>query len=168
MFNPANALSFLRGPLALLFLFDSVLLRTIAIMVAIISDCFDGFLARRCGFFSKFGAFLDPLMDKFFVYFAMFILLSENALLPWQASFMISRDIVLCLFGIYISLTGGWKSCQFRSMITGKISTAMQFTTLLMIVQGFHVSDYFYLSFAVVGTFVFLELMRMAKEPQNL
>jgi len=167
MFTPPNVLSFLRGPLALLFLIDNLILRVVSLALAVITDCIDGFLARRCGATSRLGAFLDPIMDKFFVYFVLLIMISEGKLAIWQSSLMISRDFFLCLFGIYLSITGGWQSCQFRSIITGKISTAMQFVTILMLLCGVHISPYFYYAFALIGCFVFFELVQVSKKMPN-
>jgi len=167
MFNPPNALSLLRGPLALLFLFDNQIARFIAVLLALISDSIDGFLARRFGSSSRLGAFLDPVMDKFFVYFTMLILISESKLFLWQACLMISRDFFLCLFGIYISLTGAWKTHQLRSIVTGKISTALQFAALFAFSLGFVLPTFYYFLFALLGVFVFLELLQHSRLQSN-
>lgn len=165
MFNPPNALSLLRGPLALLFLFESTVLRLTAVILAMLTDCIDGYLARKYKYSSKIGALLDPLMDKFFVYFVMFVLLSKGQLLLWHTCFMISRDFFLCLFGIYLSITGNWKTYQFRSIITGKISTTMQFAVIIALTLGFTIPSLVYWFFGVIGCFVFIELLQIAKEP---
>jgi CDP-diacylglycerol---glycerol-3-phosphate 3-phosphatidyltransferase len=167
MFNPPNALSLLRGPLAIFFLIENTALRLSAVFLAMLTDCIDGYLARKFKSSSKFGAFLDPIMDKFFVYFVMFVLMSEGRLLLWQISLMISRDFFLCLFGLYLSVTGGLKSCQFRSIITGKISTVMQFIVILALTAGYLLPTSFYWLFGLIGCFVFVELIQGSKEPSS-
>ena len=42
------------------------------------TDSLDGYLARKYHKTSQFGAFLDPLMDKFFVFFAVSITRKES------------------------------------------------------------------------------------------
>jgi phosphatidylglycerophosphate synthase len=95
MLTISNALSFSRIPLAFLFWVESPWVRLSAILLAMVSDSFDGYLARKNQSVSRFGAVLDPLADKFFVYFALSILLREGKLFFLQALAMLSRDIVV-------------------------------------------------------------------------
>ena len=81
----SNFLSLLRGPLALLFIYDNPVYRTFAIIVAMATDSLDGYLASRFGKTSQIGAFLDPLMDKFFVFFAVSMFILEGNLRTWEA-----------------------------------------------------------------------------------
>ncbi|NGX48997.1 MAG: CDP-diacylglycerol--glycerol-3-phosphate 3-phosphatidyltransferase, partial [Candidatus Anoxychlamydiales bacterium] len=92
MITLSNALSIVRIPLALLFFWQNIYIRIIAIVLAMFTDSIDGYFARKYKSASKFGAYLDPAMDKFFVYFVLAILLLENHILLWQAFAMISRD----------------------------------------------------------------------------
>ena len=131
IFTFSNFLSLLRGPLALLFIYDNVFFRTFAILVALATDCLDGYLARRYRMTSQIGAFLDPLMDKFFVSFVVTVLLFEGNLKLWEALALISRDFAVLLFGLYIALRGTWANFQFRSIWSGKITTSLQFFVLL-------------------------------------
>src|SRR5690349_15331577 len=130
MFNLSNSLSLLRAPLAFLYLLENPTIRLIAILLAMLTDSVDGYLARRSKTTTRFGAVLDPAMDKFFVVFCLGILLSENRLEVWQLLTMISRDFALCLFGLYLSLSGLWQSYEFRAIRWGKITTALQFIVL--------------------------------------
>ncbi len=67
--TPSNIISLLRGPLAFLFIIDNSLCRGIAIILAMLTDSLDGYLARRYQTTTRLGAILDPAMDKFFVCF---------------------------------------------------------------------------------------------------
>src|ERR1700722_284961 len=116
MLSLSNGLSFLRAPLALLFLVDSITWRVTAIILAMITDSIDGYLARRYRSASQFGAILDPAMDKFFVFFGLGVLLMENRLELWQAGAMLSRDFFLCVFAIYLSLKGNLQAYQYRAI----------------------------------------------------
>ena len=55
-----NLISLLRIPLAILFLKGGVLVRAVAIILAMLSDGLDGYYARRYSQCSKIGTLLDP------------------------------------------------------------------------------------------------------------
>ncbi|MFA5249968.1 MAG: CDP-alcohol phosphatidyltransferase family protein, partial [Parachlamydiales bacterium] len=80
MLTLPNLLSFMRAPLALLFLQKNIPLRLLALVAAMLSDFFDGYLARKKQTISRFGSVLDPAMDKFFVYFTLSIFYFEGNL----------------------------------------------------------------------------------------
>ncbi len=163
MFNLSNSLSLLRAPLAFLFLFESPTVRLIAILLAMLTDSIDGYLARKWHTTTRFGAVLDPAMDKFFVVFCLGVLLSEHRLLPWQGLMMISRDFALCLFGLYLSLSGLWQSYEFRAIRWGKITTALQFVVLIALTLGFYIPWYLYASFVVFAGLALIELFQFKK-----
>lgn len=167
MFNISNSLSLLRAPLALLFLFDSTLIRLIAILLAMITDSIDGYVARRFHTTTRFGAVLDPAMDKFFVVFCLAVLLSEQRLEIWQALMMISRDFALCLFGLYLSLSGLWPSYKFRSIRWGKITTALQFIVLIALTLGFTIPSLLYIAFVLFAALALIELFQFKKSASS-
>ncbi|MBX7067174.1 MAG: CDP-alcohol phosphatidyltransferase family protein [Parachlamydiales bacterium] len=160
MFSASNSLSFIRAPLAFLFLQENTTLRIIAILLAMITDSIDGYLARRSQSVSRFGAILDPTMDKFFVYFAMTVLFLENRLGAFELTAMLSRDFFLCLYGFMMLVTKRWKSIVFRAIRWGKVTTALQFVVLVGIVLGFTFPWYLYVSFVIMGWLAFLELFQ--------
>src|SRR3989344_287702 len=100
MITISNSLSFFRAPLAFLFLQTNPSLRLFAVVLAALTDCIDGYVARRYQSISKFGAILDPAMDKFFVYFALAIFYREGEISSWEIAAMASRDFSLCLYGL--------------------------------------------------------------------
>lgn len=159
-----NILSLLRAPLGLLFFVDRAELRTLAIFLAMLTDSIDGYLARRYGYTSKFGAVLDPLMDKFFVYTALLVLLQENHLSSSQALMMLSRDFFILLFFIYIGTTGLWKNFPFKSIRWGKVSTAAQFCFLIALVNSLNFPSYLYYSFILFGFLAFFELFWFSRK----
>jgi len=163
MWNLSNSLSLLRAPLALLFLSESVALRLVAISLAMITDSIDGYLARRYQSTTRFGAILDPAMDKVFVFFALSIFAIESKIAVWQGLAMISRDFALCLFGIYLSLSGYWQSYEFRAIRWGKITTALQFVVLIGLSIGLSFPWYLYALFIAFGGLAFYELLQFRK-----
>ena len=163
MLSLSNSLSFLRAPLALLFLVENTSCRIIAILLAMLTDTLDGYLARKRKAVTRFGAVLDPAMDKFFVLFALIIFYMEGRIEAWQGCAMIARDFFLCVFGIYLSLSGFWESYRFTAIRWGKISTALQFLVLIGLAMGHTFSNYLYCVFVLFGTLAFIELWQMNK-----
>ena len=165
MWNLSNSLSLLRAPLAFLFLVDNEMLRLMAILLAMLTDSIDGFLARRYHQTTRIGAILDPTMDKFFVFFALTVFFSESRLEGWEAIVMLSRDIALCLFGIYLSVTGLWQSFELKAIRWGKITTAMQFIVLIGLTFGIVFTSYAYTLFILFGCLAFYELFQLKLKP---
>lgn len=163
--TPSNFLSLLRGPLALLFIIDNPFYRSLAILLAMLTDSLDGYLARRFRMTSQLGAFLDPLMDKLFVFTVIGVFIYEGRLAPWQALTLISRDFAVLFFGIYLALKGYWSQSQFRSVWSGKITTTLQFFVLLGLTFRVAIPAYFYISFIVLGFSALLELYLTEKHP---
>ncbi len=168
MLNLSNSLSLLRAPLAFFFLFENTTLRLVAIILAMITDSIDGYLARRTHSVSRFGAILDPAMDKFFVIFALCIFLSEGRLHSWEVCAMISRDFALCLFGIYLSVSGYWQSYEFRSIRWGKITTALQFLILIGLTFQILFPWYLYSAFILFAILAFIELLQFKKSSSTV
>ncbi len=151
MLTLSNALTLLRLPAAFLFTVDSVIVRVGAIILAVISDCLDGYYARKHKTVSQLGAVLDPIMDKFFVYFALGILVVTRHITLWIMAAVISRDFFLFLLGLYITIAGAWESFEFKSIVWGKITTALQFVVLFLLVIGISLPGYVYLVFIPLG-----------------
>ncbi len=163
MLSLSNGLSLLRAPLALLFFFPSMGIRLAAIILAMFTDALDGFLARRRRSVTQLGAILDPAMDKLFVFIALGVLLYEGQFGPWQAGAMITRDFFLCLFGIYLALSGKWQAYQFRSIRWGKATTALQFLVLISLTISFTPPNFVYWAFVLFGLLAFVELCQLVK-----
>lgn len=74
----------------------------LAFVVAGISDAIDGFLAKRFGWETELGAYLDPIADKLLIV-CIFIALGVTARLPsWLVIVVVSRD-VLIVIGVLLS-----------------------------------------------------------------
>jgi cardiolipin synthase len=67
----------------------------ILFLVAAVSDGVDGFLARRYGWQSAAGAFLDTVADKLLMA-VLFVTLTSMGLVPWWLTMaVVGRDIVI-------------------------------------------------------------------------
>lgn len=66
-------------------------------LVAGVSDAVDGFLAKRFGWQTELGAYLDPLADKLLIV-AIFVGLGVLGKLPsWLVIAVVSRDILIVM-----------------------------------------------------------------------
>lgn len=158
MFTLPNFLSLLRMPLALLFFQENPFYRCLAIILAMITDGLDGYLARRFHQTSRIGTWLDPITDKLFVLAALFVLLQEQRLFLWQAVALMSRDVAIMGFAMYLTIRGRLTEYHVRAIWWGKITTALQFVILLWLVLYNALPDYYYLPFIAFGLLAFREL----------
>jgi len=62
---------------------------------AAITDWLDGYLARRWGETSAFGAFLDPVADKLMVAAALISLVQLNLATAWMVAIIIGREFAV-------------------------------------------------------------------------
>jgi phosphatidylglycerophosphate synthase len=138
-------------------------MRITAIILAMITDSIDGYLARKRKAVTRFGAILDPVMDKFFVLFTLSVLFAESRLEIWQGCAMISRDFFLCLFGLYLSLFGYWQDYKFTAIRWGKVTTALQFLVLIGLTLGIQFPTSFFGIFILFGLLAFIELWQIRK-----
>jgi CDP-diacylglycerol--glycerol-3-phosphate 3-phosphatidyltransferase len=160
MLTASNGLSFIRAPLAFLFLQENSSLRIIAILLAIFTDSIDGYVARRNKSSSRFGTFLDPAADKFFVYFSIIVLFLEHRIAPWEMAAMLSRDFFVMAYGLLMFFSGRFKNVVVRAIRWGKVTTSLQFIVLIGLVLGFSFPWYIFATFIVMGWLGFLELLQ--------
>ncbi len=165
MLTIPNLLSLMRIPLAFLFLQQNLWLRGLAIVLAMVSDGLDGYIARRFGSISRFGTLLDPLMDRFFVFFIIGVLITENQLTFIDASALICRDFAVLLFGFYLVLTGKISKFRFRAIWCGKVTTSLQFLFLLAMTFHLPIPEYTYSVFVVLGFLALMELYLSKTDP---
>ncbi len=60
-----------------------------------LTDALDGFVARRLGAFSRFGAALDPIADKVLI-MVSFPCMAQVELIPWYLAIaVIARDLII-------------------------------------------------------------------------
>ncbi len=109
----SHLLGMARVPLLLLaafFLIHESAVSTIGAMLAIlgamVTDALDGFIARRQGTVSDFGAVLDLTMDKAFVCPCLFLLAGSDPLLLWFSVVITLREFVVMGMRIHGSTHG--------------------------------------------------------------
>jgi len=89
-----------------------------------LSDAADGFLAKRFGFSTPLGRFLDPAADKALMLAAFLSLAILDDVPAWLAVIVIARD-VLILLGLAAALAVR-VPIAIRPLLVGKVCTALQ------------------------------------------
>ena len=129
-----NMLSMSRLVLAAGFLgAGSPATRLALIATASITDFLDGWLARRRSASTQWGALLDPIADRAFVFAAVCAYLFEGALTTAQYFMLLSRDIATAI-GFVVARSVPWlRPIAFRARMLGKVVTALQLVTLIAV-----------------------------------
>jgi len=100
--------------------------------IAGLSDGLDGFLARRYGWTSRLGSFLDPMGDKLLMTASYFMLGLLGHLPVWLVAIVIGRDLVIVLGASAYRLLV--QDISMSPLLISKINTAAQiFLVLLML-----------------------------------
>ena len=97
--------------------------------VAAITDWADGWLARRWGQTSAFGAFLDPVADKLMVVAALIVLVWLDRADASLAIIIIGREIAISALREWMAQLGKAKSVAVAFI--GKVKTVAQITAII-------------------------------------
>lgn len=151
-------ISLMRIPLAFLFLWGGPFFRITAVLIALITDVLDGWIARRFNWQTQMGAIVDPLTDKFFFLCILIVFLKEKRLNAWEAAALLSRDFSVILFGAYLFFKQKLHKYTFRSIFTGKIMTSLQFLVAIALLLSYPISEWIFLGILILGMGAFLEL----------
>lgn len=134
--NLISALRLLAAPLAAWLILqghDIAALLTFAAAGA--SDGLDGFIARRWGVTSAFGAWLDPIADKLLMLFCFTALYHVDATPLWLLVLVVVRDLAIVAGWLLVKLLS--LSAPTSPLFIGKLSTVIQilyvFTLLLLL-----------------------------------
>ena len=104
--------------------FHAKLIAAMIFTIASITDAFDGKIARKYGYETRLGIFLDPLADKFLVLSAFFSFVLLGDINLWMVILISFRDIFVTMLRMLMEAKG-------VSMITSKVG---KLKTLLQIV----------------------------------
>jgi CDP-diacylglycerol--glycerol-3-phosphate 3-phosphatidyltransferase/cardiolipin synthase len=97
--------------------------------LAAITDWLDGYLARRWGETSAFGAFLDPVADKLMVAAALILLVELGRAEAYLAIIIIGREIAISALREWMAQLG--RSRKTAVAFIGKVKTVAQMTALI-------------------------------------
>lgn len=100
------------------------LIATVMFVVFAATDWLDGYLARKLNQTSSFGAFLDPVADKFLVCASLLVLVHLQRADVFVALIIIGREIAISALREWMALIGATKSVAVHML--GKIKTMVQ------------------------------------------
>lgn len=132
--NQLSVLRIILTPVFLyLFLSDNIFYKKLSILVffiAVVTDWYDGWHARKFGLVSTFGIFIDPLADKILTS-AAFIGFYKLGIMPlWMVVVIVVRDIVITVMRSYKEYQGHTLKTSFAA----KTKTFIQMTYIFIII----------------------------------
>ena len=104
------------------------LVATVLFVVVAITDWADGYLARKLNQTSAFGAFLDPVADKFLICAALLILLELGRVHSLVAFVIIGREIAISALREWMAQIGASRSVAVHMI--GKLKTVAQMVAI--------------------------------------
>ena len=104
------------------------LIATVMFVVFALTDWLDGWLARKLNQTSAFGAFLDPVADKFLVCAALLVLVKLDRVDVLVALVIIGREIAISSLREWMAQIGASRSVAVHML--GKLKTATQMTAI--------------------------------------
>ncbi len=129
-------------PASWLGLADKNLWACVMFVLAAVTDWFDGYLARKLGQTSAFGAFLDPVADKLMVGAALVMLVELGRVDALIAFVIIGREITISALREWMAQVGASRSVAVSFI--GKLKTTAQMIAIPVLLYdgtliGFHV-----------------------------
>ena len=104
------------------------LLATVMFIFFALTDWLDGWLARKLNQTSSFGAFLDPVADKFLICAALLVLLEHGRVGALVALIIIGREIAISALREWMAHIGASRSVAVHML--GKLKTASQMVAI--------------------------------------
>jgi CDP-diacylglycerol--glycerol-3-phosphate 3-phosphatidyltransferase len=104
------------------------LVATVAFIIVALTDWADGYLARRLNMTSSFGAFLDPVADKFLVCASLLVLVQLGRVGALVALVIIGREIAISALREWMAQIGASRSVAVHML--GKVKTVVQMVAI--------------------------------------
>jgi phosphatidylglycerophosphate synthase len=104
------------------------LIATVLFVVFALTDWADGYLARKLNQTSAFGAFLDPVADKFLVCASLLVLVHLDRADVFVALIIIGREIAISSLREWMAIIGATKSVAVHML--GKLKTTVQMVAI--------------------------------------
>jgi cardiolipin synthase (CMP-forming) len=104
------------------------LIATVMFVLFALTDWLDGYLARKLNQTSAFGAFLDPVADKFLVCASLLVLVQLGRADVFVALIIIGREIAISALREWMAQIGASKSVAVHMI--GKVKTTVQMVAI--------------------------------------
>ena len=104
------------------------LIATVMFVVFAATDWLDGYLARKLNQVSSFGAFLDPVADKFLVCACVLVLVQLQRADVFVALIIIGREIAISALREWMAQIGASRSVAVHMI--GKVKTVVQMVAI--------------------------------------
>ena len=104
------------------------LLASVMFIIFAATDWLDGYLARKLNQTSSFGAFLDPVADKFLVCASLLVLVHLQRADVFVALIIIGREIAISALREWMAHIGASKSVAVHMI--GKLKTTAQMAAI--------------------------------------
>jgi cardiolipin synthase (CMP-forming) len=101
---------------------------TVMFVVFALTDWLDGYLARKLNQTSSFGAFLDPVADKFLVCACVLVLVHLQRADVFVALIIIGREIAISALREWMAQIGASRSVAVHMI--GKVKTVVQMVAI--------------------------------------
>ncbi len=101
---------------------------TVMFIVFALTDWLDGYLARKLNQTSSFGAFLDPVADKFLVCACVLVLVHLQRADVFVALIIIGREIAISALREWMAQIGASRSVAVHMI--GKVKTVVQMVAI--------------------------------------
>ena len=135
---------------------DAVIIALILFILGSLSDALDGAFARRRSSESQFGAFLDPIADKFSVFLVLISLVYQRgSIIVFVITILIiSREVFIMSLREWMANSLNGKTLEVSSLAKTKTIVQMLGISMVIATPIIHLSYYFELSIVVliIGT----------------
>lgn len=108
--------------------YEKNLVATVMFVVFALTDWLDGYLARKLNQTSAFGAFLDPVADKFLVCACVLVLVHLQRCDAFVALIIIGREIAISALREWMAQIGASGSVAVHMI--GKLKTVVQMVAI--------------------------------------
>jgi cardiolipin synthase len=108
--------------------YERNLVATVMFVLFALTDWLDGYLARKLNQASSFGAFLDPVADKFLVCACVLVLVHLQRADVFVALIIIGREIAISALREWMAQIGASKSVAVHMI--GKLKTVVQMVAI--------------------------------------
>ena len=132
---------------------DQLIVGATIFILAEITDCLDGYIARKYNLISSFGKLADPVADKLLQLTALLMLYAKGKILPVIVMIFLGKEVLMLLGGLYFLN----KKIVVSSKWYGKLASVLLFVAIIMSI--FQIQGYYIALWSAVFVTVFAFIM---------